>query len=138
MRALDLNSLSRVYFCNELMISEEIMRTSDAKVTNRPEANGKLPSAKRRNKFRVVCEDFLHYESIQVRQHSRQWPQKTPEAPVSNSSVDSWLQLVLSLKWALSGVPRDCSGLTDGKFIKIVINVLQWSNLTPQSLTYRK
>lgn len=56
-----LNSLSRVYFCKELMIcAEKIMSTSDAKVTNRREANGRLPSVKGENKFRVECKEILH------------------------------------------------------------------------------
>lgn len=41
-------------------------------------------------------------------------------------------------KMGFIGVPHACSGLKVGKFIKILINVLQWSNLTTQPLSYRK
>jgi len=41
-------------------VQKKIVSTSDAKVTNRVEANGRLASTKGRNKFRVMCEDFSH------------------------------------------------------------------------------
>jgi len=52
--------------------------------------------------------------------------------------MGSLLLLDLSSKRCLSVVPHGCSGPMGGKLIKILINVLNLSNLTTRPLTYGK